>query len=99
MLRNISIRRFSLGGGFCGVYCWWAFGRDAERFPHPRFVMTLSLILWMILPVLVLIALIDLTTASPARRARILRRAGLTQQAIADRMGVSRYRVRQYLAA
>jgi predicted transcriptional regulator len=45
------------------------------------------------------VAVLDLLTASPARRARILRRAGLTQQAIANRLGVSRYRVRQYLAA
>lgn len=61
--------------------------------------MTFSLILWLILPVLVLIALIDLATASPARRARILRRAGMTQQAIANRLGCSRHKVRQYLVA
>jgi predicted transcriptional regulator len=61
--------------------------------------MTLSLVLWLALPLLVCVAALDLLTASPARRARILRRAGLTQQAIANRLGVSRYRVRQYLAA
>jgi predicted transcriptional regulator len=61
--------------------------------------MTLSLVLWLALPLLVCVAVLDLLTASPARRARILRRAGLTQQAIANRLGVSRYRVRQYLAA
>jgi DNA-binding GntR family transcriptional regulator len=61
--------------------------------------MTLSLLFWLIVPLLVVVALIDLATASPSRRARILRRAGLTQQAIADRLGVSRYKVRQYLAA
>ena len=60
--------------------------------------MTLSLALWLIVPVLVLIALIDLATASPARRAWILRRSGLSQRAIADRMGISRYRVRCYLS-
>jgi len=61
--------------------------------------MTLSLLFWLIVPLLVIVALIDLATASPSRRARILRRAGLTQQSIADRLGVSRYKVRQYLAA
>jgi hypothetical protein len=61
--------------------------------------MTLSVLLWLIVPLLVAVALIDLATASPSRRAQLLRRAGLSQQAIADRLGVSRYRVRLYLAA
>ena len=60
--------------------------------------MTLATLFWLIVPVLVLIALIDLTTASAARRARIWRQSGLSQRAIADRMGVSRYRVRCYLS-
>ena len=60
--------------------------------------MTLATLLWLIIPVLVLIAIVDLTTASPARRARIWRQSGLSQRAISDRMGVSRYRVRCYLA-
>ena len=61
--------------------------------------MTLSLVLWFALPLLVLVAVIDLATASPARRAQILRRSGMTQLAISQRLGVSRYRVRQWLAA
>jgi predicted transcriptional regulator len=61
--------------------------------------MTLSLLFWLIVPLLVAIALIDIATASTSRRARILRRSGFSQQAIANRLGVSRYRVRQYLAA
>jgi orotate phosphoribosyltransferase-like protein len=61
--------------------------------------MTLSLLFWLIVPLLVAIALIDLATASPGRRAQLLRRAGLSQQAIADRLGVSRYKVRCFLAA
>jgi hypothetical protein len=60
--------------------------------------MTLSLLFWLIVPLLVAVALIDLATASPNRRAQLLRRTGLSQQAIADRLGVSRYRVRLYLA-
>jgi len=60
--------------------------------------MTLTALLWLIVPILALIALIDLATASPARRARIWRQSGLSQRAIADRMGLSRYRVRCYLS-
>jgi hypothetical protein len=61
--------------------------------------MTLSVLFWLIVPLLVAVALIDLATASPNRRAQLLRRTGLNQQAIADRLGVSRYRVRLYLTA
>ena len=60
--------------------------------------MTLTALLWLIVPLLVVIALVDLATASPARRARIWRQSGLSQRAIAERLGVSRYRVRLYLA-
>ena len=60
--------------------------------------MTLSLIWWGILPLLLIIALIDLATMSQARRVRMLRRCGMTQSAIADRLQISRYRVRLALA-
>jgi predicted transcriptional regulator len=60
---------------------------------------TLSLLFWLLAPLLVVVAIIDLVTASESRRARILRRSGLSQQAIASRLGVSRYKVRQYLTA
>ena len=60
--------------------------------------MTLTALFWLIVPILVLIAIVDLTTASPARRARIWRQSGLSQRAIAEKLGVSRYRVRCYLA-
>jgi orotate phosphoribosyltransferase-like protein len=59
---------------------------------------TLSFLFWLLVPLLVAVAIIDLTTASESRRARILRRNGLSQQAIANRLGVSRYKVRFYLA-
>ncbi len=59
---------------------------------------TLSLLFWLLVPLLVVVAIIDLATASESRRARILRRDGLSQQAIANRLGVSRYRIRLYLA-
>jgi hypothetical protein len=60
--------------------------------------MTLSFIWWGLLPLLLIVALIDLATMSTERRVRMLRRAGMTQAAIADRLGCSRYRVRQALA-
>lgn len=62
-------------------------------------IMMLTALFWLIVPLLVAVALVDLATASPARRAWILRQSGLSQRAIAERLGVSRYRVRQYLAA
>jgi predicted transcriptional regulator len=59
----------------------------------------MALVFWFLLPLLLLVAAVDVLTMAPARRAQLLRRAGLTQAAIADRLGCSRYRVRQYLAA
>lgn len=74
-------------------------GRELSSVLSLSSLMTLSLLLWFALPLLVLIALVDLATASENRRALILRRSGMSQTAIALRLGVSRYRVRQYLAA
>jgi hypothetical protein len=60
---------------------------------------TTLLAIWkLLLPLLVLVALIDWLTASTDRRIRILRRAGHSQQRIADRLGITRYRVRLALA-
>jgi hypothetical protein len=60
--------------------------------------MTMSLLWAVFLPLLLLVILIDLATMSPERRIRILKRSGLSQRAIADRLGISRYRVRVALA-
>ena len=54
-----------------------------------------SLLAILTIPLLV----IYLLTESPPQRARRWRRAGMTQQAIADRLGVSRTTVRRMLAA
>jgi hypothetical protein len=54
--------------------------------------------LWLLLPLLAVVALIDLATMSTERRVRLLRTAGLSQSAIAARLGCSRYRVRVALA-
>ena len=66
---------------------------------HPYPLTTVSLIIWILLPLLLVVAVVDILTMSPARRAQMLRRAGMAQVAIAARLGCSRYRVRQYLAA
>jgi len=56
--------------------------------------MTLTFFFWLLLPLLAVAALIDLATMSQSRRVRMLRSAGLSQSAIAARLGCSRYRVR-----
>ena len=61
--------------------------------------MTLSALLWLFVPLLFAVAVFDLLTMSQARRVHMLRRAGMTQTAIAERLGISRYRVRVALAA
>ena len=74
-------------------------GRDPlNRNPDPPRTMTLSFLFWGLLPLLLLVAVIDLATMSRERRIRLLRRSGLSQAAIADRLGISRYRVRLALA-
>ena len=69
-----------------------------NRNPDPSRTMTLSFLFWGLLPLLLLVAVIDLATMSRERRVRLLRRSGLSQAAIADRLGISRYRVRLALA-
>jgi len=56
--------------------------------------MTLTVFFWLLLPLLFVVAVIDLATMSQTRRVRVLRSAGLSQSAIAARLGCSRYRVR-----
>jgi hypothetical protein len=58
-----------------------------------------SFLLFICLPLLLIVAMIDLATMGTERRVRVWRRAGLSQSAIETKLGVSRYRVRQYLAA
>ena len=70
----------------------------SNRTPRASQAMTLSLIWWGLLPLLLLVAVVDLLTMSQPRRVRLLRRSGMTQAAIADRLQISRYRVRQALA-
>ena len=47
---------------------------------------------------LAIIAAIDLLTMSQDRRVRMLTRSGLSQRAIASRLGITRHRVRMALS-
>lgn len=63
-------------------------------------IATTLLVIWkLLLPLLIVVAVIDWITASDDRRIRILRRAGHSQQQIASRLNLSRYRVRMALAS
>ena len=62
--------------------------------PRRPLTVTLSLLFWLLLPLLFVVAVIDCASMSQARRVRLLRSAGLSQSAIADRLGITRHRVR-----
>lgn len=61
---------------------------------------TISAALWLLfIPIAVLIGAVLWASESQQQRARRWRRAGHSQQQIADRLGCSRYAVRKLLAA
>ena len=77
----------------------WLLSAVPNRTPALPLIVTLTAFLfWGLLPLLLLVAVVDLLTMSQPRRVQLLRRSGMTQAAIADRLGISRYRVRQALA-
>ena len=55
-------------------------------------------LLWVLTPLLIILAVIAWATETKRDRARRWRRQGLSQQRIADRLGCSRWRARQLLA-
>jgi hypothetical protein len=58
------------------------------------------LVIWkLFLSLLLVVAVIDWLTASDDRRVRVLHRTGLSQRQIADRLNITRYRVRVALAS
>jgi hypothetical protein len=60
---------------------------------------TTALVLWKLAAVfLVVIAVLDLITMSRERRINLYSHHGLSQQSIADRLGISRYQVRKALS-
>jgi len=58
-------------------------------------MVTLAIALaWkLLLPLLVVVALLDLLTASDERKVSLLRKQGMSQRAIAGRLGISRHAV------
>ena len=58
------------------------------------------LVIWkLLLPLRLVVAVIDWLTASDDRRIRVLYSTGLSQRQIADRLNLTRYRVRRALAS
>ena len=60
--------------------------------------LLLALTFKFLLPLLVLVALVDLLSQTQSQRIQRLSRAGNSQRSIAERLGVTRYRVRLALA-
>lgn len=58
----------------------------------------LCVLFWIATPLIVLLTVLTYLTETQPERIRRLRRQGLSQQAIANQLGISRYRVRQALA-
>ncbi len=58
----------------------------------------LCILFWLTVPVVVLAVVLGRLTESRRERIRRLRREGLSQQRIADQLGITRYQVRQALA-
>ena len=63
------------------------------------FTATLLVIWKLLLPLLFVVAVIDCLTMTPDRRVRVLHSSGYSQRQIADRLNLTRYRVRQALAS
>ena len=55
-------------------------------------------LLWVLTPLLIVLAVLAWATETNRDRARRWKRQGLSQARIADRLGCSRWRVRQLLA-
>lgn len=59
----------------------------------------MPLFVWrLLLPLVILAAIVDVLTMGESRKARLYRRQGMSQRAIAAQMGISRYKVRQILS-
>lgn len=58
----------------------------------------MDLILWLLLPLLLVVAVILWLTESREQRIRRWRAAGMSQRSIAERLGVSTYQIRKALA-
>ena len=71
--------------------------------PHPirhnhTATPTVTTILWLLLPLLLVVGVLLWLSESREQRIRRWRAAGMTQRAIAERLGISTYAVRKVLA-
>ena len=60
--------------------------------------LLIALVFKFFIPLLVLVALIDLLSQTQAQKIQRLSKSGYSQRSIAERLGVTRYRVRLALA-
>ena len=74
-------------------------GRPRGHRNNVMLTATLLVIWKLLLPLLFVVAVIDWLTTSDDRRIRVLHSTGLSQRQIADRLNLTRYRVRQALAS
>ena len=58
----------------------------------------IALIFKFLVPLLVLVALVDILSQTPQQKIQRLARAGNSQRAIAEQLGITRYKVRLALA-
>lgn len=73
---------------------------QGHTYPHRAMLTATLLVIWkLLLPLLLVVAVIDWLTASDDRRIRVLHSTGLSQRQIADRLNITRYRVRRALAS
>jgi hypothetical protein len=74
-------------------------GRPRGHRNNTMLTATLLVIWKLLLPLLFVVAVIDWLTTSDDRRIRVLHSSGYSQRQIADRLNITRYRVRQALAS
>jgi hypothetical protein len=67
--------------------------------PHHCFKTMNTVICFLVVALAVVVGVLLWVTETPELRAKRWHKAGMSQRVIADRLGVTRYRVRQYLAA
>jgi len=68
-------------------------GREPLLRFHPMTTVFIAFSWKLLLPLLVAVALLDLLTASDERKVNLLRKQGMSQRAIAGRLGISRHAV------
>ena len=65
----------------------------------PKMISILILTVWkLILPIVFVFALIDILTQTQSQRIRRLKKSGMSQLSIANKLGITRYKVRLALA-